>query len=662
MTTSKYLNSVLQILPAVQARQLSDLLNELQVSGEITNRDEYQTKLTELASLVNSTEPVPSFKQIRSLIWHIATAEGHNQMMTALKNDIEALFLQIDEMGKKVDDHQFLFMQNLLSDMERGIKDQENTIRRLEWLAGQNNEFSLAIVNSFTSSSLQRVPRTEFGADTLYFDNRTYKNKTEKELPSAVVSEHAEQLYLGTDNDSAMLPVSVRLLSDSSSYGTQIQTDIDNSITNIIDGTKGTYWRRDVYLAEKVPKVTTVLEFDFGVAKDCNYVIIEGATETPFQLESIEGVSPDGHSIYLNSTTTIINGWKRINFNRTLIKGVKITFAVKSYFRAEFFTKKQDELLKVVNPKNKFDKIGISKALGPLTAEVITSQNLAKILNIPTGVSQQINSHHFPFALDNVWFGNSLYGDSGIFVSKPLKGNDFGVIAVQTDEAVGTGTVRNSIEYEIIKRDITPKYKETRFPIPYLGQTSVVSERLILTKRESDSTVNDAGSLRLCPYVDPEYTIGDKYPVRVYENGVELNPGSRYQVAIKNTDSTAVSELDWRTTFVDGDSDTRVFSNFKLNPTKMYIKILKPDPTAIYTVDYDIRTSDTYIDDDTMWMDEEKTIFLSDGGRVNFRRENPDVTIQSEVYLQITLRRNVASQATTPELNEYAVLGATYNG
>ncbi len=59
----------------------------------------------------------------------------NNMMMKSLKNDIEAAFLQVDEIGTKVDDHHFLLMKNLIADMERGLADQENQIRRLEWLA-----------------------------------------------------------------------------------------------------------------------------------------------------------------------------------------------------------------------------------------------------------------------------------------------------------------------------------------------------------------------------------------------------------------------------------------------------------------------------------------------------------------------------------------------
>jgi len=659
MATNRYLDSVLRILPAIQARQITDLLNDFKATGEVRNADEYQAKLRELAVAINDTNPKPSFKQIRALVWHLATAEAHNIMMKALKNDIESIFLQVDEIGDKVDDHHFLFMKNILADMERGLTDQENTIRRLEWLAGEDNEFSVALVNSFISASLQKVPRSELGADTLYFDNRTYQNKTEVELPSAVASEHGQKLLLDTVNEPVIYPISVSLLTDASSYGTQIQTEINNDINNVTDGTRGTYWTRNVYLSESVEKVTTVIHLDFGVARDINYIIIQGATEIPFYVESINGIAPDGHIIALYSSSKEINGKDRIDFERTLTKSVQITFAVYSYIRAEYFIDAKSSMHDIFNPADSYDPIEFSKSLGPLAAEVVASENLIDILNIPTGNSQQVNSFLYPFALDNIWFGNSQYSDSGIFVSRPLKGNNFGVVAVRVDEEVNSGDIRNSIEYEIIKKDTAPQYKETKFPIPYLEQTSVVSERLILTKKE-DSTINDAGALRFCPWVSTSYNpLVDDDPIVVYKNGEPLVKGSNYDIAIRL--NPAEEQLDWVGGFAIGTSDTSVFSNYTLNPAKMWIKIIYPESSAVYTVNYTIRTSDTYITDNTIWLDKEKTVFLTNEGRVYFRRGNPDATIESELYLQITLRRNTASQSYTPVLNEYAVLGATYN-
>ena len=118
--------------------------------------------------------------------------------------------------------------------------------------------------------------------------------------------------------------------------------------------------------------------------------------------------------------------------------------------------------------------------------------------------------------------------------------------------------------------------------------------------------------------------------------------------------------LYWVAAWDASESDTRDFSHYTLLPQKLWIRLKRPDSTAIYTVRYTIRTSDTYVDDNTVWLDHDKNIFLSEGGRVYFRRDNSDVTIESELYLQVTMRRNAASQSSTPELDEYALLGATY--
>jgi len=668
MTTSTYLDSILRILPAVQVRNITDLLSDFQVKGEIRNADEYRAKLQELSTIVNDREPKPSFKQIRALVWYLISSDGHNLMMRSIQNDLDAIFQQINQVGEKVNDHHFLIMKNLSADMERGLADQENTIRRLEWLANQANEFSLALVNAFVSSSLYKVPRSQLGSKNLYFDNRTYKSRTEAELPSAVISEHGQKLLLDVTNEPKVLPISVTMHTDSDSYGTQIQTSVDNDILNLTDGTRGTFWTRDVYLAEPVDKVTTVLEFKLGVAKDINYMIIEGATELVFKIDSVYGIAPDGHRTTLLSTATEINGRERIDFERTLLKSVYVTFSTNSYIKTDYKTNPQSSVFDYFNSDLQFDEVALVQALSPLTAEVLTSDSLTDLLNVSTGDKESINSYVYPFALDNIWFGNSLYEDSGIFVSKPLKGNNFGVCAIQTQETTTTvESISNSIEYEIIKKDLTPQYREKKFPIPYLGQTTVTSERLILTRRELNpstlalSTIANAGSLRFCPYVSSTYdpTTASTHPVNIYKNGELLVVNTDYQIAIQ-LDATS-TELQWVSSFNSAVSDATDFENYLLNPAKMWIKIINPDSAAVYTVDYTLRTSDTYVDDSTIWLDIDKTIFLSDEGKVYFRQEDPDIIVESELYLQITLRRNTASQSSTPELNEYALLAAVYN-
>ncbi len=657
MGTSQYLDSVTKVLPAVQARQISELLSDLQASGQIRDAAEYQNKLNELASLVNDRNPTPGFQQIRALVWSLCSSLGHNIMMRALKDDIEAVFLQTNELGEKVNDHHFLFMQNLIADLERSLTDQENTIRRLQWLAEKENEFSHVLVNSFTSASLFYVSRAEKKADNLYFDNRTYANKNQLELPSAVVSERGQKLLLDVDNEPVVQPINVKIHTDENSYGTEQHVDINSSIQNIIDGAKGTFWTRQVYLQEKVPKVTTILEFDLGTAKDVDYIIIEGATSEPFYVEEIIGIASDGHRINLVNDAVEIDGKKRIDFSKTFLRSVLVTFAVYSYHRAEYFTSPETELHEIFEPGNRYNKLLQRKAIAPITRKALSSEKLIEICNVPNLSSTQISAYNYFFALDNVWFGNSLYSDTGIFVSKPLEIKSPGVLAIRVNEEAQTGTVQNTIEYEIIKIDKSPKYKETKFSIPYLGQTTVISERLVLSKKHQVNVgtagINNVGVLRFCPYVD---TTENLQGFDVYKNGELLNISSDWEFAITTNFVGGEGELDWSINPVDMET----FSNFTLSPTKVWIRIKLPDLNAVYTVDYTIRTSDTYVDDETVWLDSDKTVSLSREGRVFFRKENFNALTESEIYLQITLRRNLASQTTSPALHEYAILSASY--
>jgi len=410
-------------------------------------------------------------------------------------------------------------------------------------------------------------------------------------------------------------------------------------------------------LGSKVPKVSTVIEFDLGRAKDINYLIIEGATEVPFMIEQIVALAPDGHKILLLSDAVEVNSWERISFDRVLASAVQITFSMKSYIKVDYAIDPKGEIWEAFVKDNiDHDETDLIEAFGPLALEVLGSPNLGDILNIPVNDSSMLDAYLYPFALDNIWFGNGIYQDSGIFVSKPLRGQNFGLCAVEAKEETSTiEAVSNSIEYEIIRKDLSPKYTEVKFSIPSLEQTTVTTERLILTKKITDVAQSDAGALRFCPQISSTWEIADGYPVRIYKNGVELPIGiaGGFDIAISLNITPA---LDWKTNW----SEATDFADYTLMPQKMWIKIRQPDPTAVYTASYTIRTSDTSVNDNTVWLDKDKSVFLISEGKACFRRENPDAIIESELYLQITMRKNTASKASTPILNEYTLLGATY--
>ena len=655
MGTSKYLNQVAKILPAIQARQMKELLSDLQVTGQVRNVNEYKTKLQELASLINSGTPTPSFQQISALVWRLCSSDAHNQMMKSAANDIEAAFAQVDELGTKLDDHNRLFMNNLIADLENNLNEQENNILRLEWLANKNNEFTQALVNSFTSSSSLRVPRSAINSSTLYFDNRTYAIKAETELPNAIVSELGDKLILDIENDPIIRPINVKLHTDESSYGTEVHVNAVDNILNIIDGELGTFWYRDVYLNSKVEKVTTVLEFDLGLAKDIDYIVVEGASPSSFYISSIVGLAPDGHKITLLSQEEEVNGKTRIDFTRTNVRAILVTFSTETYLKAEYFVPPEAKVLEVFEEGNRFEKILQREAIAPVVKEAL-SPTVGTICAVSDYSSIETNYYKYTFGLDNVYFGNSQYKDTGIFVSKPLVLTNPGVVGVEVSELTTTELVKNSIEYEIVKIDTFPRHKETHFPIPSLDQEIVESERLVFTKQFDDSTINDTGALRFIPSInwfDDDLTKQKR--VDVYENGLLLELGNDWEYSISSDFLGEEKKYTWYT-IPDAAED---ISNYLFSPPKFWIKIKNPKLTSIYTVNYTLLGSDS-VGENTIWLDADKTIYLGSKGRVYIRQEDPDVKVTSELYLQITLRRNLSSQSSTPELYSYALLSASY--
>jgi hypothetical protein len=361
----------------------------------------------------------------------------------------------------------------------------------------------------------------------------------------------------------------------------------------------------------------------------------------------------------LSQTIEVI---KRIDFTRTFLKSVKITFAVKTAHNASAWTTKDSAVHEAIDESNKFNKIKRKDSLSPATRKALNSKQLADKLNVPDLIPVQLNHEVYSFGLDNVWFGNDLYLETGIFVSSPLRIDDVGVLAISTNESEESGNIKNTIEYEIIKIDRSPKYKETRFPILPLRQTQV-EERLVFTKRIDNATIKDAGALRFCPYIQNDCVSGSPALVKVYKNGVMLNVGSDWEFAFAKG-SLFNSGLDWKSVGLFEAAD---FSEYALSPPKFWIKIKQVDISAVYTVSYTPRTSDYNIniagtnETDTVWLDSDKTVYLTNGGKVYFKQSDPDVTIESDIYLQITLRRNKISQETSPELYEYSILASSYD-
>lgn len=653
MAGSSYLNTLLQTLPAEQTRQILEILTDLRNSGGILNPEEFNQKLRELTSVVNQDNRIlPTIELLLALPMQLSRSILHNKMLVSAKNDIKSAFVQIDDMGSKLEDHNILFISNMIKDLEQAVNHQKETIKRLKWLAGKDNEFTHAIVDELTSSKSTSKSSVEVKKIyNLYYDDRS--NNIQNELFHDFAG---NKLILSPKNNTVIYPTSVSHLSDEYSYQTENEVDDpQNKLVNIIDGKRGTFWTRNIYSSEKLPKVTTVMQFNFDMAKDVSYIHVETGTPEPLVVSSIIGISPEGNEINLHSSSTEIDGRIRIDFSNVFVKSIVVFFETTTYKKVDYFVPKDVNILDIFESNDVFSKLLKKEKIGKVVRKVMVSDKLADTLLSPDNAqNQKIEKYNYLFSLDNVWFGNENYEYSGMFVSKPLKIENVGTIGISTDDSISTvDNISDSIEYEITKIDQLPQYRASRIPIPKIGQSSISSERLVFSGQLYDSTVNDLASLRFCPFVSDNWVLGDTEPVKVYRNGIELQLGTDWEFAVMSVDSITGNKLDFKSTFLSLPN----FSEWNLLPQKMFIVIKNIDPNATYTADYDIRFSD-YPNSNTVWLDSDKESYLVKD-KIIFKK--PDNLVKSNIYLVIKMRRNLPSKFSTPKLFEYSLLGSSYN-
>ena len=717
----------MKVLPVVQARQISDLLQDLKAKGELRDVQDYQRALADLVQLVNAENPKPMYQQLRAVIWGLVRSDVHNTMMTAAKNDIEAVFLQADEIGRRLDDHHFYLMQGLISDLEKVLQDQEDRIREFKMKATKNNEFTDIVYNSFARTSLKKIERSIPNSQLFFFNNRTGEPVKEEDLPSAYISEHGKKIVLPSQNEPKILPIYAKLLFDEESYGTDYTASVNNDISNIIDGAKGTFWTRTVYTDEPVERMSTVIQFDLGAGRDVNYCVVEGATAEPFFITEMWGVGLDGQTIDLllrRSVTSsdfvendylpeedneiLVDGWERIDFQQTFVKAIRIKFTYGSFKEADYFVSDATNLSSIYEATHSVDMSPLDVA--PITKEIVLSREMADVCNIPSTEYTHVNSNNYTFSLDNVWFGNSLYNDTGIFVSQAINLDAPGVISIKAkernvgiyvdgtdsfisqslnvdniidlDSTISDDTPKNagSVEYELIRASIDDDgfTKRDHFPIPILGQTSVIRERLVLTKRIEDATQNDTGVLRFCPRTKVELLW-----VYVFKNGKLLRPTDNqwYWATSKNV----AGELEFFPASDALNNTNKRWWNFRywnLNPQKMWIKVKNISPGDVFTVSYVLRTSQiTELDlkypydssaanpldypltpaEARVFMDEGRMIYMGEEGRLHFLPDpETGITQAADIHTQITMRRNSPHHPVSPEVLEYAFLSAPY--
>jgi len=209
----RYLNKFRSVLPGVQVTQINKLLNGMKNDGSIKTIKEYNQKLQDLTKILQETNPTPSFKLLLGYIGDLISSARYNVMTQAIANDLEAAFLEAEQIASVLETHKTLFDLTILDSIEKSINELERNIDLYEYVANSPHKFSDAQYVTFNETECVFTPRTDSEADNLYYDYRLREGILEEE--SCEIDSLGEQLLMPAGTLDEVSVINVSLIHDS---------------------------------------------------------------------------------------------------------------------------------------------------------------------------------------------------------------------------------------------------------------------------------------------------------------------------------------------------------------------------------------------------------------------------------------------------------------
>jgi hypothetical protein len=295
----RILEKFTQNLPQIQIAHLQKELFRARERGEYRTqasfRAEFQSRLRDLLQ-----------KEVKLRYEPIQMAEGDprsseliNHLVQALSEDIDALFVDSNELSLTAEAQATLFREEIVNRLRSALSEAEREISRLEFLSGNQLGYKDALVETFRTSD-SRLPRTDPIAELVYRDPKLassigpdYDMAIEATLDGLVLPiKSSATLSFSSikdqqNHDIRMLSerFSLRVEPSTVSVGPTVET---GNILNVIDKRKGTFWQKRI-LTESIladgAKLNLLL--DLGGLKEINFIEIHPFGESPLELSSL---------------------------------------------------------------------------------------------------------------------------------------------------------------------------------------------------------------------------------------------------------------------------------------------------------------------------------------------------------------------------------------
>jgi len=633
----KYIEKFSSLIPALQGNKVVKKVEFLKERGEIQTEAEYDNALQEILGGLSTTEFKPLF-EYEPLTPEISSSEHFNETMDTIRDDLEVLFIELNNIFAAIKAHDLLFKDKLLDELHFILKELEDKETILSIIGDTQNSFDDVIFNSFNGDNFI-IDRTSTFANEILFDTQKDEAIPETETVFIDAEEKVATLPLAQQEDILFTDAGIKTAETTVSEET-IQL-VDSDIKDILDPDTSSSWAYNILLKKQKKNGSKLsLELDLGDKREINFLRLHPVSHFPMLLERIQYININNEIVDLPDDSffnRILNNPVRITFPDIIAKKIILKLSQSSSILFDLDKNKSkltfDDLKRNANIKYNIP------ILSDNIKDSIQNPDILNVIPLAPGVSEKFDAYNqYIFAFKSITAGLSSYKDNGYFISKPHEKKMVGIIAVDSEEQIpeiyneeiDQNVDASSMEYNIVKKDYNNAKEiihSQEFPILPLNRSNVKDERLHFTGNYKLAKLRFLG----------HKSDTDGSGIKIYRNNVELIRGTDWRFFDRS------NQLD------DSDPDLQA----DLHATK--IEILHNSDvirTGIYTADYIPR----YIQEPNAEVKVEDIIYLPDGTTEHPIKRGINDVEKSDLFLKIAIRNNSRSSNRTPKLKSYKLL------
>lgn len=666
---ASYLDKFRSALPSTQGNQMLQLLISKRDSGEIRTIDEFKNKLKELTAKLLANQVAPTFELLTAIAGEDISSERYNYMLSRINDDLAAAFIELDNLDEIITAHHNLINEVSLKALRFSLNELEARVSLYEFLNKHDKGFDDSLFNTFRGFQKENTSRSDDAAAMVLVDPRKHEPILSHE--DCYVDPIGERLMLGfSDNNLASIKEIIWLANANSIRG-EIDASFKGSLlSNMIDGTRNTYWVAPILLSERRTEGALMeLAVYLNANQDINYIELEPASLYPMTLIGIDYIDAGNTRRTASTGTLQITSPVRINLQRITTSCLIIKLKQTNYEEIQFVRKAgTDNFERAVTGEivSSIDKVSITEDL----KKVLTSDFvLTDLYGLKSTVIDQVKYFEYVIGFDNIRAGFSSFNERGVYASIKKTVSSLGQVGLTVSEtrplqtSSSTTIVPTSFSYPsrsssedenfyhgaveywlVVQSFASDNYliSTDNIPILPMGASRIYHEQLVFVSKSTGAINNNQSQLIF-------YTLASNTDVLVYRNGTLLT----YNV-------------DWEF-IADGDSSNLTTETpASGSPMKRGIRIKgMVNPLDVYTVSYTPVVSNilTLVTESTL----QSIVDLTGDPLSSTRLVRDNIIVFGEnresqpvdhcdVYLVILMRRNSAEQNFSPTVDEYMLV------